>query len=121
MTPSDRPPAPRDSRPAGTGDPVHEDEQSVLADITGMIAKVLEEDGYGLDGIEIGMETRFDRDLELESIYLVALADLLERRYGSRINFAGFLAGLELDEIVQLTVGRLVEHVVENLKSVEAG
>ncbi|MEV5884828.1 phosphopantetheine-binding protein [Streptomyces sp. NPDC052020] len=86
-----------------------------------MIAKVLEEDGYGLDDIEIGMDTRFDRDLELESIYLVALADLLEERYGSRINFAEFLAGLELDEIIQLTVGRLVEHIVKTLKPVEAG
>jgi len=95
------------------------DEESVLADITGMLAKLLDE--YGLDDIEIGMRTTFNRDLELESIDLVTLAGLLEERYGGRVNFAEFLADMEFDEIIELTVGRLVEHVVQSLKAAEAG
>jgi acyl carrier protein len=101
-----------------TGQPVA-DEESVLADISGMLAKLLDE--YGLDDIEIGMRTTFNRDLELESIDLVTLAGLLEERYGGQVNFAEFLADMEFDEIIELTVGRLVEHVVQSLKAAEAG
>ncbi|MFD5813697.1 acyl carrier protein [Streptomyces sp. NPDC059618] len=78
------------------------------------------EDEYGLDDVEIGMATTFNRDLELESIDLVTLSGLLEERYGGRVNFAEFLAGMEFDEIIELTVGRLVAYVVTSLKAAEA-
>lgn len=95
------------------------DEEAVLADLTDMLARLLE-DEYGLDDVEIGMHTSFNRDLELESIDLVTLAGMLQERYGDRINFAEFLAGMEFDEIIELTVGRLVEYVVTGLKAAEA-
>ncbi|MDF3294223.1 MULTISPECIES: acyl carrier protein [Streptomyces] len=80
-----------------------------------MLRAVLDE--YGLDDIEITMETRFTEDLELESIDLVTLAGSLEAHYGRQVNFAAFVADLELDEIIGLTVGRLVEHVVRCLNA----
>ncbi|MFF7241017.1 phosphopantetheine-binding protein [Streptomyces collinus] len=92
---------------------------TVLADVTGMLRTLLAE--YGEDDVEIGLSTTFNRDLELESIDLVTLAALLEERYGRRVNLAEFLAGMEFDEIIELTVGRLVEHVVLSLRSTEAG
>ncbi|MET7452189.1 acyl carrier protein [Streptomyces sp. NPDC005574] len=95
-------------------------ERAVLADIAGMLATLLE-DEYGLDLVEIGMTTTFNRDLELESIDLVTLAGLLQERFGSQVNFAEFLAGMEFEEIIELTVGRLVEYVVQSLKAAEAG
>ncbi|MGV4982060.1 acyl carrier protein [Streptomyces sp. NRAIS4] len=84
-----------------------------------MLRTVLAE--YGGDDVLIGLSTTFNRDLELESIDLVTLAGLLEERYGQRVNLAEFLAGMEFDEIIELTVGRLVEYVVWSLKSTEAG
>ncbi|MCF4135866.1 acyl carrier protein [Streptomyces sp. Tue 6430] len=99
--------------------PVTADEATVLADLTEMLGRLME-DEYGLDDVEIGMHTTFNRDLELESIDLVTLAGLLQERYGERVNFAEFLAGMEFDEIIELTVGRLVEYVVAGLKSAEA-
>ncbi|MFF8971038.1 acyl carrier protein [Streptomyces sp. NPDC014995] len=95
------------------------DEEAVLADLTGMLARLLE-DEYGLDDVEIGMDTTFNRDLELESIDLVTLAGMLQERYGDRVNFAEFLAGMEFDEIIELTVGRLVAYVVTALRAAEA-
>jgi acyl carrier protein len=89
------------------------DEESVLADLTGMLLKILDE--YGTEDVEIGMETTFNRDLELESIDLVTLSGLLEEHYGGQVNFAEFLAGMEFDEIIELTAGRLVEYVVAGL------
>ncbi|MEV6315395.1 phosphopantetheine-binding protein [Streptomyces sp. NPDC051776] len=93
------------------------DERTVLAEIAGMLRAILDE--YGLDDLEITMESRFTEDLELESIDLVTLAGNLEERYGRQVNFAVFVADLELDEIIDLTVGRLVDHVVRCLAAAE--
>ncbi|MGO1056858.1 phosphopantetheine-binding protein [Crossiella sp. CA198] len=84
--------------------------EAVLSDIGVMLHKVLGE--YGLDEVEVTMDSTFHDDLELESIDLVALAGQLEERYGARVNFAEFIAELELDEIIALTVGQLVDYVV---------
>ncbi|MFF5537406.1 acyl carrier protein [Streptomyces cinerochromogenes] len=92
---------------------------TVLAEVGDMLRTVLAE--YGADDVVIGMSTTFNRDLELESIDLVTLAGLLEERYGQRVNLAEFLAGMDFDEIIDLTVGRLVEHVVWSLKTTQAG
>ncbi|WP_329572055.1 phosphopantetheine-binding protein [Kitasatospora sp. NBC_01266] len=82
-----------------------------------MLAVVLAD--YGLDEAEVTMESRFTDDLELESIDLVTLAGQLQERWGERINFAEFIAGMELEEIIGLTVGRLVRHVVDRLQHAE--
>jgi acyl carrier protein len=63
------------------------------------------------------MDTRLGDDLELESIDLVTLAGLLAEWYGAAVNFAEYLAGLELDEIIELTVGDLVTYVADALRA----
>ena len=88
---------------------------AVLGEISGMLRGILDE--YGLDDAEIGMETTFHDDLDLESIDLVALGGQLQERYGSAVNFAEFIAGLELEEIIALTVGRLVRYVATALST----
>ncbi|MGH8884005.1 MAG: acyl carrier protein [Egibacteraceae bacterium] len=80
-----------------------------------MVEEVLAECGLG-DVAAITMDTTFQDDLELESIDLVALAGHLQARYGDQVNFAEFLADLDLDEIIELTVGRLVDYVVARLR-----
>lgn len=98
------------TRPTGR---LSAEQDAILADITDMIELVL--DDYGLDGTEVGMDTSFSRDLEFESIDLVTLAGHLEDRYGQTVNFAEFVASMELEEIIGLTVGRLVDHVAQCL------
>ncbi|UQA97670.1 acyl carrier protein [Streptomyces halobius] len=71
---------------------------------------------YGLDEAGITMDTRFHEDLDLESIDLVTLGGHLEARYGDAVNFAEYLAGLGLEQIITLTIGRLVEHVAACLR-----
>jgi acyl carrier protein len=82
--------------------------ETVLADLTVMLREVL--DGYEIG--EITPDTLFGEDLEMESIDLVALGGLLAERYGDRVNFAEFIAGLDLDEIIDLSVGRLTGYIV---------
>ncbi len=84
--------------------------QQVLATVSALIADVVG-DELELDG-PIQLETRFSDDLELESIEFVALAEKLQEHYGNRVNFVGWLSDKELDEIIALRVGDLVEHIV---------
>jgi acyl carrier protein len=91
------------------------DEQAVLAELTGMIGMVLEDIGT-LD-TEVTLDTTFRDDLDLESIDLVALGGLLGERYGDRVNFAEFVADLDLERIIALTVGDLVEYVLISLRA----
>lgn len=65
---------------------------------------------------EISMDTTFGRDLELESIEFVALADRLRTELGNRINFVEFLADKSVDEMVSLTVGDVVRYVAMRLE-----
>lgn len=87
--------------------------EAVLTEVAAMLRSILDE--YALDDIEIEGETRFHDDLELESVDLVTLAGMLAERYGERVNLAEFIADLGLEEIIELTVGQLVEHVTTAL------
>ncbi|MFE3602234.1 acyl carrier protein [Streptomyces sp. NPDC059096] len=92
------------------------DEDTVLAQIAATLRELPD---AGLEDAEIGRETLFHDDLELESIDLVSLAGLLREHYGERVNLALFVADLELDEIIALTVGRLADHVTASLRATE--
>ncbi|MDT0268948.1 acyl carrier protein [Streptomyces sp. DSM 44915] len=87
--------------------------EAVFDDITRVLRELLAE--YALDDVEITRASTFHDDLELESVDLVTLAGALREQYGERVNFAEFIADLELDEIIALTVGQLVDHVVAAL------
>ena len=74
-----------------------------------LIREVIGED-WELDA-PITRETSFSEDLELESIEFVALAEKLQERYGSDVDFVDWLSGKELDEIIGLRVGAVVEYI----------
>jgi acyl carrier protein len=99
-----------------TGDTLHGTvtEEAVLATVIELIGEIIGED-Y-LEDIDVTMESTITEDLELESIEFVALAEKLRERYGDRVDFVDWIAGMELEEIIQLTVGQLVEFVVSCLE-----
>jgi len=85
----------------------------ILAEVRAMLTQIIGEE-YALS-IDIGMETSFDADLELESMEFVRLSTMLAERYGDRINFVAFLADKQFDEIIELTVGDVVTYIVDCL------
>jgi acyl carrier protein len=80
----------------------------VLDVVRTILADVIGEDYVSL--IEIGPETSFQADLEIESIELVAMGEQLQERY-AHVDFAGWLSTMEVDEIIAMTVGDLVDHI----------
>jgi acyl carrier protein len=85
----------------------------VLAEVRAMLTEIIGPE-YTL-GLDIGMDTSFDTDLQLESIEFVKLATMLADRYGNRVDFLAFLAAKELDEIIEMTVGELVTYIANCL------
>ena len=81
----------------------------VFTEIDGMLRQVLAE--LGVDEAEITEQTSFNEDLELESIDLVTLTALISDRWGEPVNLAEFLADKDLDEVIALKVGDLVDFV----------
>jgi acyl carrier protein len=85
-------------------------EHNILEDVRTMIAGIIGQD-VDLNDREIALDTSFNRDLELESIEFVVLSEQLQNRYGKDIDFAGWLAGKELQDIINLRVGDVVRFI----------
>lgn len=88
---------------------VEERKAEILQTIAGFIQEVIGEEW--VRETPITMETTFSHDLELESIELVALSEKLQERYGETIDFPSWLAGMELEQIIALKVGALVDYI----------
>lgn len=89
-------------------------EESVLETVRATIVGIVGEE-YLLD-MEIGMDTSFEDDLEMESIEFVKLGAKLTEHYGGAIDFAAFLSDKDLDEIIEMRVGTVVAYIVEALR-----
>lgn len=83
--------------------------EAVLDTISSLLAEVIGDD-WAAD-MDIDESTSFNADLELESIEFVALAERLQEIYGDDVNFVAWVGDMELDEIINLTVGDLVEFI----------
>ena len=83
----------------------------VLDEVVQLLIEVVGED-FLLD-LEITRDTTFSDDLALESIEFVALAEKLQQRYGGRVDFAAFVADMDITEIMTMKVGTLVAYIEE--------
>ncbi|HEX3611571.1 MAG TPA: phosphopantetheine-binding protein [Sporichthyaceae bacterium] len=86
-------------------------EAQVLEVVRNLIGEIIGEE-YLLD-LTIDLETSFEDDLEMESIEFVKLGAKLTEYYGGKVDFAGFLSELDLDEIISMRVGTVVNYVVD--------
>ena len=82
---------------------------STLHALTELLAEVLADD-WDPD-MPIGPETSFADDLELESIEFVVLAEKIQARFGADIDFVSWISAMELDAIIGLTVGEVVDFI----------
>lgn len=59
----------------------------------------------------ISAATRLEGDLCLDSLDLAALGALLRDRYGTAVDLVRYVAGLDIDEIIELSVGDVTDYV----------
>ena len=87
--------------------------QRVLEGVTTAIQTVIGEDWILEETITV--DTSFADHLEMESIEFVALAEELQTVYGDQLDFVAWLSSKDLDQIINLTVGDVVEFISECL------
>jgi len=92
--------------------------EEILARLAGFLRETIDEEW--IREVPITLETSFSADLELESIEFVALAERLRDAYGEEVDFAGWLAGKDLGEIIGLRVGQVVDFIAQCLSSSNA-
>jgi acyl carrier protein len=104
-------PAGREEDPTMTAKPaaVGPADARLLADLVEMLLDVTGEDGSWAAGITAA--TCLEGDLHLESVELVALGELLRSRYGDGVDLGAFVAELDIDQIIGLTVGDVLAYV----------
>ena len=83
----------------------------ILREVALMIADVIGEEWVREKPITA--ETRFSHDLEMESIELAAMSEKVQARFGDTVDFPAWLSGMQLDDIINLTVGQLVDHIAQ--------
>lgn len=86
---------------------------SVFDEVVGIFTEVVGED-FLLD-TEITPDTSFSDDLALESIEFVQLSEKLQEHYGARVNLVSFVGDMEIDDIMAITVGKLVGYIEAQL------
>jgi len=83
--------------------------ESVLALVIEKIRSTINEDWVHV--IEIDSATRFNDDLEIESIEFIKIANAIQQHYGARLDVAGWLSGKGIHELIALSVGDLSNYV----------
>jgi acyl carrier protein len=96
----------------GSIDPV------ILAQIVAVIRDAVAEDW--IQEFDIGPDTSFNDDLELESIEFVTIASGLQQHFGSDVDLMGWLSTRGFDDLIALRVGHIAEFVAHALKPQEA-
>lgn len=81
-------------------------DEVLLREIALLLGEVTGEDEEWSD--RITETTTLDDDLRLESIEVVALDAAMRERYGGGADLTGVLAGLDIDEAIEFSVGDLM-------------
>lgn len=85
----------------------------VLTVVIATIRQTIAEDWIA--DFPIDADSRFNQDLEIESIEFVRIADALQRHYGQQLNIAGWLSGRTIHELIGLSTGELARHITASL------
>jgi acyl carrier protein len=86
---------------------------AIIQEISAVIRESVAEDW--IQEFQIGADTSFNDDLELESIEFVTIAAGLQRHFGERVDLIGWLATKAFDELIALRVGNVAEFVSTRL------
>lgn len=61
--------------------------------------------------MDISMESSFTKDLEMDSIEIVSFSEKIKAHFGDQIDFTGWLSNMDLDELIHLKLGTIVDYI----------
>jgi acyl carrier protein len=83
---------------------------AVFRQLSGFVTGIIGSDA--VEEIGISPESVFTRDLEMDSIEIVAFAEAVKRQYGAKVDFVAWLSGMELQAMYNLSLGQVVDYIV---------
>jgi acyl carrier protein len=89
---------------------VHDTVVSTIVDVVG-------QEFY--DECDVTLDSTFAEDIELESMEMMEIAERLMLAYEGRVDFVAWFADMELEVLVELTVGHIVDFIVASLENAE--
>ncbi|MER2536165.1 MAG: phosphopantetheine-binding protein [Rhizobiaceae bacterium] len=89
--------------------------EHVMAVVVDTIRKTIGEDW--IEDFDIGPQTRFSEDLEIESIEFVKMADALQAHFGKGVDLVGWLSNKPIHDLIQLNVGDIADHIAGHLRA----
>jgi acyl carrier protein len=92
-------------------DPVYE---SVRTTVETAIRDVVGEWYY--EECQVGLDSTFAEDIQLESMEVMEVAERLIEEYEGRVDFVAWFADMELEDLIELTVGGVVDFIVASLE-----
>lgn len=66
-----------------------------------------------VEEMDITMESSFTKDLEMDSIEIVSFSEKIKTHFGEQIDFTGWLSNMDLDQLINLDLGTIVNYIEE--------
>lgn len=63
--------------------------------------------------IEITPKSAFTKDLEMDSIEIVAFAEKVKAKYGDGIDFTTWLSEMDLDDLINLKIEDIINYIAD--------
>ncbi|MDR1402201.1 MAG: acyl carrier protein [Tannerellaceae bacterium] len=67
-----------------------------------------------IEQIGISQESIFTKNLEMDSIEIVAFAEKVKQKYGREIDFISWISGMEFQKLYNLSIGQVVDYIVNS-------
>lgn len=87
--------------------------EEVFAQLKQFIAEIIGEDV--VEQIDIKENSIFTKDLEMDSIEIVSFAEKVKGKYGQQVDFIPWLSGMDLQQLLNLSINQVVEYIVNEL------
>lgn len=79
--------------------------------LKGFITEVIGEEF--VEEMDITPESSFTKDLEMDSIEIVAFSEKIKAHFGDQIDFTGWLSSMDLDELINLDLRMIINYIHE--------
>ena len=84
-------------------------EAEILPILKQFITEVIGEEF--VEDLDITAASSFTKDLEMDSIEIVAFSEKVKLHFGENINFTGWLSNMDLDEIISLKLSDIINYI----------
>lgn len=64
-----------------------------------------------VEEMDIQPSSSFTRDLEMDSIEIVAFSEKVKAHFGEHIDFTGWLSGMDLDQLINLNLNDIINYI----------